>query len=156
LPRGSGAPRRRGLHPRGDRPRPGDRARDVQEPAVTGAPRLAQRARLNRGAGMIEDDDPLSPEELSALRGAKSLPASLEDATVARLRAMGVLREPGFVVRPLPGFLALCGSFLLGLAAWPLVPALHQRNDRPQFMLLLYGDPQRRTGQGHRDEYVAW
>ena len=104
---------------------------------------------------MIEEDDPLSPEELSALRGAKSPPASLEEATVARLRAMGLLRKPGFVVRPLPGLLALGASFLLGLAVWPLLPALHQRNDRPQFLLLLYGDPHRR-GEEHRDEYVAW
>jgi hypothetical protein len=104
---------------------------------------------------MTEDDDPLSGELLSALRGPKSPPASLEEATVARLRAMGVLRKPGLVVRPLPGFLALCGSFLLGLAVWPLLPALHPGDSRPQFLLLLYGDPQRR-GEEHRDEYVAW
>ena len=104
---------------------------------------------------MTEDDAPLSPEQLSALRGPKSPPASLEEATVARLRAMGVLRKPGLVVRPLPGFLALCGSFLLGLAVWPLLPALHPEDSRPQFLLLLYGDPHRR-GEEHRDEYVAW
>ena len=104
---------------------------------------------------MTEDDDPLSPEQLSALRGPKSPPASLEEATVGRLRAMGVLRKPGLVVRPLPGFLALCGSFLLGLAVWPLLPALQPGNSRPQFLLLLYGDPQHR-GQEHRPEYVAW
>jgi hypothetical protein len=105
---------------------------------------------------MTEDDAPLSPEQLSALRGPKSPPASLEEATVARLRAMGVLRKPGLVVRPLPGFLALCCSFLLGLAVWPLLPALHPWDSRPQFLLLLYGERQRRPGQGHRDEYVAW
>jgi hypothetical protein len=104
---------------------------------------------------MTEDDDPLSPEQLSALREGKSPPASLEEATVARLRAMGLLRKPGLVVRPLPGFLALCGSFLLGLLVWPLLPALHPGDTRPQFLLLLYGDPQRR-GEEHRDEYVAW
>jgi YCII-related domain-containing protein len=105
---------------------------------------------------MTEDDDSLSPEQLSALRGPKSPPASLEEATIARLRAMGVLRKPGLVVRPLPGFLALCGSFLLGLAVWPLLPVLHAgKNSRPQFLLLLYGDPQHR-GQEHRPEYVAW
>ena len=104
---------------------------------------------------MTEDDDPLSPEQLAALREGKSPPASLEEATVARLRAMGLLRRPGLVVRPLPGFLALCGSFLLGLVAWPLLPALHPGDSRPQFLLLLYGDPQHR-GQEHRDEYVAW
>src|SRR5262249_55883470 len=102
-----------------------------------------------------EDDDPLSPEQLSALRGPKSPPASLGDATIARLRAMGVLRKPGLVVRPLPAFLALCGSFVLGLAAWPLLPAWHARDSRPQFLLILYGDPQHR-GQEHRPEYVAW
>jgi hypothetical protein len=105
---------------------------------------------------MTEDDDPLSPEQLSALRGSKSPPASLEEATVARLRAMGVLHKPGRVVRPLPGFLALGASFLLGLAAWPLLAAVHPGDSRPQFLLLLYGDPQRRQGQDHRDEYVAW
>jgi hypothetical protein len=105
---------------------------------------------------MNEDDDPLSPEQLSALRGPKSPPASLEEATVARLRAMGVLRKPRFVVRPLPGFLALCGSFLLGLSIRPLLPALQPADSRPQFLLLLYGQPQPRTGEGHRDEYVAW
>src|SRR5262245_66326674 len=104
---------------------------------------------------MTEDDDPLSPEQLSALRGPESPPASLEEATVARLRAMGVLRKPGLVVRPLPGFLALCGSFLLGLAVWPLLPALYPGDSRPQFLLLLYGDTQQR-GQEHRPEYVAW
>ena len=104
---------------------------------------------------MTEDDDSLSEEQLSALRGAESPPASLEEATVARLRAMGLLRKPGLVVRPLPGFLALCGSFLLGLVAWPLLPALNPRDSRPQFLLLLYGDPQHR-GQEHRGEYVAW
>jgi len=105
---------------------------------------------------MTEEDDPLSPEELSALRGPESPPASLEEATVARLRKMGVLRNPGFVVRPLPGFLALCGSFLLGLGAWPLVSALHREDSRPEFLLLLYGEAQRRPGQEHRGEYVAW
>jgi hypothetical protein len=105
---------------------------------------------------MTEDDDRLSPEELSALQGAISPPPSLEEATVARLRAMGLFRKPGFVVRPLPGFLALCASFLLGLAVWPLLPALHRQDSRPEFLLLLYGEPQNRTGQGHRDEYVTW
>jgi hypothetical protein len=104
---------------------------------------------------MTEDDEPLSPEQLSALRDAQSPPSSLEEATVARLRAMGVLRKPGLVVRPLPGFLALCGSFLLGLVAWPLLPSLRAEDSRPQYLLLLYGDPQHR-GQEHRDEYVAW
>jgi YCII-related domain-containing protein len=104
---------------------------------------------------MTEDDDSLSEEQLSALRGAESPTASLEEATVARLRAMGLLRKPGLVVRPLPGFLALCGSFLLGLLAWPLIPTLHPGDTRPQFLLLLYGDPQNR-GQEHRPEYVAW
>jgi len=104
---------------------------------------------------MTEDDDPLSPEQLSALRGPKSPPASLEEATIARLRGMGVLRKPGLVVRPLPGFLALCGSFLLGLAVWPLLPALHPGDSRPQFLLLLYGEPQHRH-QERRDEYAAW
>jgi hypothetical protein len=104
---------------------------------------------------MTEDDDPLSPEQLSALRGPKSPPASLEEATIARLRGMGVLRKPGLVVRPLPGFLALCGSFLLGLAVWPLLPTLRAGDSRPQFLLLLYGDPQHR-GAEHRPEYVAW
>ena len=104
---------------------------------------------------MTEDDDPLSPEQLSALRGTKTPPPYLEEATVARLRTMGLLRKRGLVVRPLPGFLALCGSFLLGLVAWPLLPALHPRDSRPQFLLLLYGDPQHR-GQEHRPEYVAW
>ncbi len=104
---------------------------------------------------MTEDDDPLSPEQLSALRGAESPPAFLEEATVARLRAMGLLRKPGLVVRPLPGFLALCDSFLLGLVTWSLLPPLHPVDSRPQFLLLLYGDPQHR-GQEHRDEYVAW
>jgi hypothetical protein len=104
---------------------------------------------------MTEDDDSLSDEQLSALRGAESPPASLEEATVARLRAMGLLRKPGLVVRPLPGFLALCASFLLGLVAWRLVPTLHPEDARPQFLLLLYGDPLHR-GQEHRPEYVAW
>jgi hypothetical protein len=107
---------------------------------------------------MNEDDDPLSPEQLSALRGPKSPPASIEEATVARLRALGVLRKPGLLVRPLPGFLALCGSFLLGLAVWPVLPALpalHPGESRPQFLLLLYGDPQNRH-QERRDEYAAW
>jgi len=104
---------------------------------------------------MTEDDDPLSPEQLSALRGRKSPPPSLEEATVARLRAMGVLRRPGFVVRPIPALLALCASFLLGLAVRPLLPARHPGDSRPLFLLLLYGDPQHR-GQEHRPEYVAW
>jgi hypothetical protein len=105
---------------------------------------------------MTEDDDPLSSEQLSALRSPSSPPAFLEEATAARLRAMGVLRKPGLVVRPLPGFLALCGSFLLGLAVWPLLTAPQPLDSRPQFLLLLYGEPRRRPGQGHRDEYVAW
>jgi hypothetical protein len=104
---------------------------------------------------MTEDDDPLSPEQLSALRGPESPPASLEEATVARLRAMGVLRRPGLVVRPIPAFLAFCASFLLGLAVRPLLPALHPADSRPLFLLLLYGDPQDR-GEEHRPEYVAW
>ena len=104
---------------------------------------------------MTEDDDPLSPEQLSALRGVKPLPPSLEQATVARLQAMGVLRKPGLVVRPLQGLLALCGAFLLGLVARPLLPAPHRGDSRPQFLLLLYGEPQHR-GEEHRDEYVAW
>jgi len=104
---------------------------------------------------MTEDDDSLSPEQLSALRGPKSPPASLEEATVARLRAMGVLRKPGLVVRPIPALLALCASFLLGLAVRPLLPPLHPGDSRPLFLLLLYGDPQHR-GEEHRPEYVAW
>ena len=104
---------------------------------------------------MTEDDDPLSPEQLSALRDAGSPPAAVEEAIVARLRATGVLRPRGLVVRPLPGFLALCASFLLGLALWPLLPALHPADTRPQFLLLLYGDPRHR-GAEHRPEYVAW
>jgi hypothetical protein len=104
---------------------------------------------------MTEDDDPLSPEQLSALRGPKSPPDALEEATVARLRAMGVLRRPGLVVRPIPALLALCACFLLGLAIRPLLPELQRGDSRPLYLLLLYGDPQHR-GQEHRPEYVTW
>jgi hypothetical protein len=108
---------------------------------------------------MTEDDDPLSPQELSALRRPDSPPAAIEEATVAQLRAMGVLRarRSGFVGRPLPWLLALAGSFLLGFFARPLLPSGGQPADsRHEFLLLLYGEPRERPGKEHRDEYVAW
>jgi|SRR5579862_5942513 hypothetical protein len=107
---------------------------------------------------MIEDDDPLTPQELLALRRPDSPPASIEDATVARLRAMGVLRDRRrwFVVRSLPGLLALAVSFLLGLVARPLLSSGPPADSRHEFLLLLYGDARERPGKEHRDEYVAW
>jgi hypothetical protein len=107
---------------------------------------------------MTEDDDPLNPQELAALRRPDSPPASVEEATVARLRAMGVIRarRSGFVVRPLPGLLALAGCFLLGAVARPLLPSGQRPDSRHEFLLLLYGEPRERPGKEHRDEYVAW
>ncbi len=107
---------------------------------------------------MTEDDDPLSPQELSALRRPDSPPASVEETTVARLRAMGVIRarRRGLVLRPLPGLLALASSFLIGFFARPLLPSGPPADSRHQFLLLLYGEPRERTGKEHRDEYVAW
>jgi hypothetical protein len=109
---------------------------------------------------MNEDDDRLSPEELSALRGPESPPASVEEATVASLRAMGVLRRPhSFLrVRPLPGLLALCASFLLGFGVSVLLSSSHPSDSQSQFLLILYGSPRLadRPGVGHRDEYVMW
>ena len=107
---------------------------------------------------MTEDDDPLSPQELAALRRLDSPPASVEEATVARLRGLGVIRarRSGLVVRPLPGLLALLGSLLIGFLARPLLPAARPADSRHEFLLLLYGDPRVRTGAEHRDEYVAW
>jgi hypothetical protein len=107
---------------------------------------------------MTEDDDPLSSQELSALRSPESPPPSVEEVTVARLRAMGVIRarRSGFVVRPLPGLLALVGAVLLGLLARPLLPSVQPADSRQQFLLLRYGEPRERTGKEHRDEYVAW
>jgi hypothetical protein len=107
---------------------------------------------------MTEDDDPLSARELAALRGPDSPPASVEEATVARLRKLGVIRarRSGFVVRSLPGLIALAGAFLIGFFARPLLPAGKPADSRHEFLLLLYGDPRVRTGVEHRDEYVAW
>jgi hypothetical protein len=107
---------------------------------------------------MTEDDDPLSPQELAALRRPDSPPASVEEATVARLRSLGVIhpRRRGLILRPLAGLLALAGSFLIGLLARPLLPAGRPADSRHEFLLLLYGDPRVRTGAEHRDEYVAW
>jgi hypothetical protein len=108
---------------------------------------------------MTEDDDPLSPQELSALRRPDSPPAAVEEATVAQLRAMGVLRvrRSGFVVRSLPWLLAVASSFLIGFLARPLLSSGGGPADsRHEFLLLLYGEPRERPGKEHRDEYVAW
>jgi hypothetical protein len=112
---------------------------------------------------MNDEDDRLTREELAAFGDPKALPALVEDATVARLRARGILRVPGrmWVVRPSRAILAVCGSFLLGLVTVTFLRSAHLTMDsRPEFLLLLYGGPRaedtKLVGAGHAEEYSLW
>jgi hypothetical protein len=111
---------------------------------------------------MNDKDDRLTPEELAAFGDPKAPPASVEEATVARLRARGILRARGgmWVVSPSRATLAICGSFLLGFVMMGLFRSAHVMDSRPEFLLLLYGGPRtedtKLAGAGHADEYSLW
>lgn len=107
---------------------------------------------------MNEEDEGLNEAEISALSVSDSLPPSVEERTVARLRTMGILRAPrrAFVVRPVAGFLALCGSFLLGLLVTSLLRPVHTPDARREYLLLFYDQPEGAPDPRLAKEYHAW
>jgi hypothetical protein len=99
---------------------------------------------------MTNDDDGLTPEEtraLGALRSGAAPPAALEEATLARLRAEGLVRRPA-KRSALPRILAAAAAlalFAAGLAVGrrsvTATPAAASADSAPRFVLFLYDAP---------------
>jgi hypothetical protein len=99
---------------------------------------------------MTNDDDGLTPEEtgaLGALRSAASLPPALEAATLARLRAEGLVRRPARRAA-LPRILAAAAALALFAAGLAVGRRTVQRGTAiaadsvPRFVLFLYDAPE--------------